>query len=389
MLLPNTWPASKSSLAAKIPQPIRPLSSARVRKSGLPLRLPLEWSHPTHPVSSISSEAGNLAEFPAAENLPNLSPTPGEIDPLYLLACHVEWEQRGEPSAAWELIGAAQSPNENTRAHARALLDQSRQVNGVSGGTPVADSQKGEFKKEVEVRMKVPYGLEIVDSCTACSFRKPGFFCEFTDPVLKGLSQMSHTLTMPAGAILFVEGQVPRGVYILCTGKVKLSTTSREGKVLMLKTSEAGEPLGLSAVISGTEYEVTAETVVPCQLKYVDRKSVLNLMETQSEVGLHAAQFLSRDFQSAYRDIHELILARSSAGKLAKLILTYSPPPEASANEIPMNGPMTHEEMAQRIGASRETVTRLLSELRRKQLIRLEGPTLIVRNRTALEAMAF
>jgi len=115
----------------------------------------------------------------------------------------------------------------------------------------------------------------------------------------------------------------------------------------------------------------------------------LNLMETQSEVGLHAAQFLSRDFQSAYRDIHELILARSSAGKLAKLILTYSPPPEASANEIPMNGPMTHEEMAQRIGASRETVTRLLSELRRKQLIRLEGPTLIVRNRTALEAMAF
>jgi CRP-like cAMP-binding protein len=44
--------------------------------------------------------------------------------------------------------------------------------------------------------------------------------------------------------------------------------------------------------------------------------------------------------------------------------------------------------MAQRIGASRETVTRLLSDLKRKDLIKLEGSTLIIRNRTALEAMA-
>jgi CRP/FNR family transcriptional regulator len=49
---------------------------------------------------------------------------------------------------------------------------------------------------------------------------------------------------------------------------------------------------------------------------------------------------------------------------------------------------MTHEEMAQRIGASRETVTRLLSDLRRKQLIRLDGPTLVIRNRSGLEAIA-
>jgi CRP/FNR family cyclic AMP-dependent transcriptional regulator len=49
---------------------------------------------------------------------------------------------------------------------------------------------------------------------------------------------------------------------------------------------------------------------------------------------------------------------------------------------------LTHEEMAQMIGASRETVTRLLSDLKKKQLIRLEGSTLVIRNRTALEALA-
>ncbi len=65
--------------------------------------------------------------------------------------------------------------------------------------------------------------------------------------------------------MLFVEGQVPRGAFVLCSGRVKLSTTSREGKVLILKMAEPGDALGLSAVISGTPYELRAETAGPCQ----------------------------------------------------------------------------------------------------------------------------
>jgi CRP/FNR family transcriptional regulator, cyclic AMP receptor protein len=87
-----------------------------------------------------------------------------------------------------------------------------------------------------------------------------------------------------------------------------------------------------------------------------------------------------------YRDFHEMVLTRSSAGKLARLILSWSLGRENGAERI--RASMTHEEMAQMIGASRETVTRLLSELKKKELIRLEGSTLVIRNRTALEALA-
>jgi CRP/FNR family transcriptional regulator len=113
-------------------------------------------------------------------------------------------------------------------------------------------------------------------------------------------------------------------------------------------------------------------------------------MACHSEVGVHAAQSLSRDFQSAYHDIHDLVLTRSSAGKLARLLLSHSPAQgaEAIVTETRIHSAMTHEEMAQRIGSSRETVTRLLSDLRKKQLIRLDGPTLVIRDRTALEALA-
>ncbi len=236
--------------------------------------------------------------------------------------------------------------------------------------------------------MNVPYGLDIIDNCSECAISNAGFFCGFSDSALQSLSQVSHTSVLPAGAILFVEGQSPRGLFILCSGKVNLSTTSREGKILILKTAAAGDALGLSAAISGTGYESTAETATPCQVNYVDRNHFLELMQSDSEVGMHTAQSLSRDFQSAYRDIHDLVLTRSSAGKLARLLLSYSPTQGVEAAETRIHSAMTHEEMAQRIGASRETVTRLLGDLRKKQLIRLDGPTLVIRDRTALQALA-
>ena len=236
--------------------------------------------------------------------------------------------------------------------------------------------------------MRTPYGLDIIDSCTECTSRTASSFCAFSPSVLKAFDQVSQHSILPAGAILFVEGQASRGMFVLCSGRVKLSTTSREGKVLILKTCESGDALGLSAAISGEDYEMTAETATPCQLNFVDRKNLLSLLENYPSVGMQAAQSLSREFQAAYRDIHDLVLSRSSAGKLARLLLACTRERSSTVEESRLHSAMTHEELAQRIGSSRETVTRLLSDLKKRQLIRLDGATLVIRNRTALEALA-
>lgn len=310
------------------------------------------------------------------------------IDPLYLFACHIEWERRAEPSAAWEIVSAAQSSHEDTRAHARALLSCAHQVKvDVPRQLPVNPVRRRKYSS-VEANVRTPYGLEIIENCPQCKCSQPGFFCSFSGTTVKCLEQASHHTTLPAGAILFVEGQIPRGIFVLCSGRVKLSTASRDGKVLILKFAEAGEALGLSAVISGMNYEMTAETATPCQLNYVDRKNLISLIEEHSEVGMNAAQSLSREFQFAYRDMHDLVLARSSTGKLARLLLlSCTTPTGADSTEVRVRSGMTHEEMAQRIGASRETVTRLLSDLKKRRLIRLDGATLVIRDRLALEAM--
>jgi CRP/FNR family transcriptional regulator len=316
---------------------------------------------------------------------------PQEIDPFYLFACHLEWEQREDSGAAWELLAAAQSLHADTRAHARALLCSSHQLGTVGASSSFITKKKR--SAAMETNMKGPYGLEIVDDCAECMNPTSGFFCSFSEAARQSLNEVSHKSVLPAGAILFVEGQSPRGMFILCSGRVNLSTTSREGKILILKTAEAGEALGLSAAISGVGYESTAATCTPCQLNFVDRKHLLELMESHSEVAARAALCLSRDYQTAYRDIHDLVLTRSSAGKLARLLLSNSPIQNSPIqgledSESRIHGTMTHEEMAQRIGSSRETVTRLLSDLKKKRLIRLEGSTLVIRDRTALKALA-
>lgn len=329
---------------------------------------------------------------PWRETLPSEA-HPEARDPLYLFGCQVEWEKRGDPSAAWEVISAARSSHTDTRAQARSMLERSlREREKKPDDSPEPkkkekQEQRSDQNSTAEARMRTPYSLEIIESCMNCKASREGFFCRFSQPVLRTVDAVSHHTAMPAGALLFIEGQTPRGLFVLCSGKVKLYTTSKDGKLLILKQAEAGEVLGLSAVIAGTNYEMTAETALPCQLNFIGRQDFMTLLHHQTEVGMQASLRLSRDFQVAYRDIHDLVLARSSTGKLARLLLSNARSGFDATEELRLRYAMTHEEMAQRIGSSRETVTRLLSDLKRKRLIRLEGETLIIRDRTGLEAL--
>ena len=335
----------------------------------------------------------------SASELLQIQPLQAALDPLYLFHCGLLWHQTTDTGAGWELVHALKSTDSGSRLIAGALLAKTEDVRVLARDMRKAANRAGRIAAQQartsirihEVQeMNTPYGLEIIESCVSCKLRRDKWFCGFSSDTLTAFDNGSHLTTYPGGALLFVEGQTPRGAYVLCSGRVKLSTTSRDGKVLILRMADAGELLGLSAVISGEPYLITAETAGPCHVNFIDRDAFLKLMEKNGEIGLRSAQVLSHDFQAMYRDVHDLVLARSSAGKLARLLLSWSPgaQQEANRNEVRIRSSLTHEEMAQMIGSSRETVTRLLSDLRRKELIRLEGSTLVIRNRPALEALA-
>jgi CRP/FNR family transcriptional regulator, cyclic AMP receptor protein len=229
--------------------------------------------------------------------------------------------------------------------------------------------------------------LSIPSDCSSCHLRQTCNFCNLPESVMRDFMAFGHITLFPANAALLTEGQVPRGVYIACSGRAKFSVQARDGKTIILKIAGNHEVMGLSAVISGGPSLITVTTIELCQIKFVEREGLLNLIERDSRAALACASALAREVTTSFDDVHDLLLARSSTEKLARLILSWvSNEPRNRELRVPTE--FTHEEISQMIGSSRETVTRLLSDMKRKDLIRLEGSTLVVPNRIALQAIA-
>lgn len=232
-----------------------------------------------------------------------------------------------------------------------------------------------------------PYGLQLAENCLICKLRDGGFFCDLPKEPLQELERIKYASGYPEGAVLFVEGQSPRGVYIVCAGRVKLSTTSREGKSLILRIAHGGEVLGLHATVSDKPYELTAETLQPCQLDFIKREDFMKFLRTYADACLNAAKHLSQNVQDAYETIRSLGLSHSVSEKVARLLLEWAVDGETTQDGVRIKVSLTHEEMAQLIGTSRETVTRVLGEFRDKGLAQLRGSTLMIRNKPALEKL--
>src|SRR6202521_4846499 len=233
--------------------------------------------------------------------------------------------------------------------------------------------------------MRGPYGLNIIDNCLTCPVREEHLFCNLSPPALKQLSEIKSTAIYPKAAMLFIEGQQPRGVFVLCAGQAKLFTSSSQGKTIITKVPEAGDVLGLNATISDRPYEVTAEMVEPGQANFIERDAFLQFLREHGEVAVRVAEQLSRNYYTAHEEIRTLGLTNSPAEKFAKLLLSWSSDSQGADNGSQVRLTLTHEEIAEMIGTTRETVSRLFAEFKSKQLLQWKGSILIIRNRPALK----
>lgn len=235
--------------------------------------------------------------------------------------------------------------------------------------------------------MRVLNNLKIQHKCADCSVTSEGFFCDLQESTLQNFESLKISNVYPRGSVLFIEGQPSSGVYILCQGRVKLSTCSREGKIIILQIAEPGEVLGLSAVVSDSVYEATAEVVEPCQVNFVRKADFLRFLQQNTDACLSAVRQLSHNYQTAHLQICSLGLSNSVADKLAKLFLGWC---NANCNRhengtVRLKISYTHEEIAEMIGTSRETVSRLLKTFRERKLITLKGSDLIIHDKKRLE----
>jgi CRP/FNR family cyclic AMP-dependent transcriptional regulator len=236
-------------------------------------------------------------------------------------------------------------------------------------------------------QMRTPYGLEIIENCISCPYRQERLFCNLPPEAVQRLDEITTSATYPKGATLFVQGQAGRGVFILCTGNVKLSTSSSDGKTLILKIAEAGDILGLPSTVSGKPYEASADVLEPCQANFISRVDFLNFLREYGDAAVRVAQELSEKYNSALEELKNIGLSHSASEKLARFLLDWAARQKHGGDSSKITLTLTHEEIAQMIGASRETVTRLFADFKKKNYLEIKGSSFVIKNKAGLEEL--
>ncbi len=243
---------------------------------------------------------------------------------------------------------------------------------------------------------------------------------------LESLRAAGLHLAVSPHSVLFVQGDEAAGIHVLHAGQVKLSMNSSRGRTLILKICEPGEILGLHNCLTvdggwsmvdserpstvdhgpsthapGTRYEVSAESLQRCEITFVRRDDFLRLLAREPQVLLAVAGQLSRECHSAYGLIQTLATSNCISERLARLLLELADADHPSTPKVGVPGTpaepagepsrivvgLTHEEIAQMIGTSRDTVTRLLKEFRTRRVAMLKGCTLHILDKLALQQM--
>jgi len=230
------------------------------------------------------------------------------------------------------------------------------------------------------------YGLKVAKNSSVSLAPKGELFCDSLASNLKGLEIIIPPTAYPKGAVLFMEGQTARGIFAVCGGKVKLSTASREGKTIILKIAEAGELLGLPATLSDKPYEMTAEVSEPAWVNFVPRSSFLRFLQANPAAAIQVAQHLMTSHYTDHEVIQSLGLSRCASEKLARFFLGWSA--NHSRGQDRLRIALTQTEIGEMIGVSRETVTRLLTDFKKRNLLTVKGITVNICNRAALQALA-
>lgn len=217
----------------------------------------------------------------------------------------------------------------------------------------------------------------------------PGaFFKKFSPAVLKDLASLSAPSSYPANYVLYSEKEESRGIYIVLEGEVKLSINSNDGRRLSLRIARKGEILGLTAALSGQPYEMTAETVFPAKLYPIGKREFLGFVMRHPEVYQVFSEELTREFTMACEQLRTVGLSSSAPEKLARLLLEWSESGQAVEQGVKFRFSMTHEQIGEFIGASRETVTRTLSTFKSRRLVSFQGSTLTIPSKAALASYA-
>lgn len=226
-----------------------------------------------------------------------------------------------------------------------------------------------------------------VQPAGAAQIRTP--FSSLRGEALEHFNAIATEMTYTHGTCLFLEGEEPQQIFILTSGRVKLSVTSREGKSMILRIAGEGQCLGLAATLSETLHEVSAEVSEPVRARVIRAHDFRAFLQKYPDAAMEATRCILAEYQATFSNMRRLALPATVAGRLANLLLEWrNGRAERGPQERRLIVALTHAEIAEMTNTSRETVSRVFQQFQREKLIAVKGASLTVLQPQALEQLA-
>ena len=226
--------------------------------------------------------------------------------------------------------------------------------------------------------------------CAACSNRRPGWFCSLGSSVLADLELATSTISLPAQASLFHQGEEARCLYMICSGYLKLTTGKSDDRQMIVRVAGPGSMLGLYAVLSHGLYEVSAESLTTAQLRPVERERFLSFLRSHKEAQMRAVQCICQEYRFALQDACRIALSETVATRLGRLVLelAHQIGEHLPGGEYSFPLLLPHEEMASMTCTTRATVTRTLGQFRKEGWISIEDSLLTIHHPERLQSLS-
>jgi CRP/FNR family transcriptional regulator len=189
------------------------------------------------------------------------------------------------------------------------------------------------------------------------------------------------------GSILFLEGDECQGVLIVRKGRVKLSVEHSAGRALTVAIVGAGDMIGIAACFGGKAHETTAEALETCEAEYITRGEFLNRIENDQEFALETIRQLSADNLGICQTLTSLSGTDPVIVRLARLFAGWAPERNGHKS-LCLKNRFTHQQMAEMIGTTRETITRSLTEMRNSEVATLRNGELLIHDHERLLLLA-
>jgi CRP-like cAMP-binding protein len=208
-------------------------------------------------------------------------------------------------------------------------------------------------------------------------------FGSLTAPEIEALAARAVERRFTAGEMLFWEGEACAGIFLIMEGSVKIFKTSPNGREMMLALETAPATVAELPLFDGGPYPASVRAVDTVTALFINKSDFQNVCRQYPDVALKVLAVVSHRLRHLVGMVEAMTFG-SVTQRLARLLLDASR--QAGGEEFHL--PLTHQELASRLGTVREVISRNLARFRAENLIRLDGHRLRILDRPGLEREA-